>query len=76
MRMAMYLNVTTNVTTVIWEPAASNDGIGDGTMTIDFADCSTATVTYAIDGLGLSGEIPIQRIELDNVALCEIISTQ
>jgi hypothetical protein len=58
------------------EPAASNDGIGDGTMTIEFADCSTAIVTYAIDGLGLSGEIPIQRIVLDNVALCEILSTQ
>jgi hypothetical protein len=58
------------------EPAASNDGIGDGTMTIEFADCSTAIVTYAIDGLGLSGEIPIQRIALDNVALCEILSPQ
>ena len=53
------------------EPAASNDGIGDGTMTIEFADCSEGLVSYEITSLGISGEIPIQRIAPDNISLCE-----
>jgi len=58
------------------EPAASNDGIGDGTMTIEFADCSEGLVSYEITSLGISGEIPIQRIAPDNISLCETLSAQ
>jgi N-acetylneuraminic acid mutarotase len=58
------------------EPAASNDGIGDGTMTIEFADCKQGLVTYEIPSLGLEGEIPIRRIVEDNVPLCETLTDQ
>ncbi|NNK33956.1 MAG: glycoside hydrolase family 16 protein [Xanthomonadales bacterium] len=46
-----------------------------GTMTITWTDCNTAQVSYDLPGLGLSGTIPIQRIVLDNIALCEALST-
>jgi DNA-binding beta-propeller fold protein YncE len=52
-------------------PPASTDPAGDGTLTLEFADCTEGMVTYAITSLGISGEIPIQRISLDNVPLCE-----
>jgi len=58
------------------EPPAENDGIGDGTMTIEFADCSEGLVTYEITSPHLSGEIPIQRIAADNMVLCEALSSQ
>jgi hypothetical protein len=54
-------------------PAASTDPAGDGTLTLEFADCTEGVVTYAITSLGISGEIPIQRISLDNVPLCELL---
>jgi hypothetical protein len=58
------------------EPATSTDPAGDGTMTIEFADCTEGLVNYEITSLGISGEIPIQRIAQDNVGLCEMLSTQ
>jgi hypothetical protein len=50
------------------EPAASADLDGDGTMTIEFADCENGLVNYEITSLDISGVIPIQRITPDNVA--------
>ena len=44
-------------------------------MTIVFTDCNTGVVTYDLPGLGLSGSIPIQRIVLDNVVLCEALQS-
>jgi hypothetical protein len=32
-------------------------------------------VNYEITSLGISGEIPIQRISPDNVALCEALTS-
>jgi len=58
------------------EPEATTDPAGDGTMTIEFADCINGLVSYEITSLGISGEIPIQRIAPDNVALCETLSGQ
>lgn len=57
-------------------PAATTDPAGDGTLTIEFADCVNAMVTYDITSAGLSGEIPIERIAGDNVALCESLAGQ
>ena len=54
-------------------PPASNDGVGDGTITIEFADCTEGLVTYEMDFPDVSGKIPIQRITNDNVALCEAL---
>ena len=52
-------------------PATSTDPDGDGTMTLEFADCTEGLVSYEITSLGISGEFPIQRIVPDNVPLCE-----
>jgi hypothetical protein len=58
------------------DPPAQNDGIGDGTMTIEFADCTEGLVTYEMTSPSVSGEIPIQRITNDNVVLCETLANQ
>ena len=55
------------------EPAATTDQAGDGTATLEFADCANGMLTYEITSLGLSGEIPIQRLALDNIARCEAL---
>ena len=43
-----------------------------GTMTVVFSDCNAAELTYDFPGPDVSGTIPLQRIVLDNVALCEM----
>jgi len=58
------------------QPAASTDQAGDGTMTIEFADCTEGLVNYEITSLDISGDIPIQRISPDNVQLCELLLEQ
>ena len=79
-----YLGDTANLTVFVTdggvfdaaEPAATTDPAGDGTMTIEFANCANGLVSYEIASLGISGEIPIERIALDNVSLCEMLSGQ
>jgi len=56
------------------DPPATTDLEGDGTLTIEFADCTEGLVSYQITSLGISGVIPIQRIVSDNVALCEALA--
>ena len=48
----------------------------DGTVIVDMTDCKNGTVTYHIDSANLHGVIPIQRIALDNVPLCQSIMSQ
>lgn len=55
------------------QPPTSTDPGGDGTMILEFEDCTEGLVSYEIDSLGISGEIPIERIVDDNVALCEAL---
>jgi glucose/arabinose dehydrogenase len=43
-----------------------------GTMTIQWHDCSSATLTYDIELAG-QGSIPLQRIVTDNIPLCEML---
>lgn len=43
-----------------------------GTMTIRWADCSSATLNYDLPEAG-QGEIPLERIVPDNVPLCEAL---
>jgi endonuclease I len=45
--------------------------VQDGTVELIFSGCNSGTVVYDIPSAGLTGEIAIQRIVLDNVALCE-----
>ena len=58
------------------EPVAETVPAGDGTITIEFADCTEGLVNYEITSLDISGVIPIQRIALDNVTLCESLEEQ
>ena len=50
-----------------------SDAESYGTLSIEFHDCSTATVSYDLFAIGEAGEIPIQRIVPDNAALCEAL---
>jgi len=52
------------------EPAVGPP-VQDGTMEVRFSGCNAGVITYDIPSAGLAGEVPIERIVLDNVALCE-----
>jgi formylglycine-generating enzyme required for sulfatase activity len=56
------------------DPPALNDGIPDGTMTIEFTDCTEGLVIYELTSPSISGTVPIQRITNDNVSLCEALA--
>lgn len=43
----------------------------DGTIELDFEDCTMGTVTYDLGSSGVTGVVPIQRIAHDSVPLCE-----
>jgi hypothetical protein len=51
------------------EPSVSQEA--DGTITVEFTGCNAATVTYDIPSIEEQGTVPIERIALDNVPLCE-----
>jgi len=57
------------------QPPATTES-GYGTMTVEFADCTAGLVSYEIPSLGLQGQIPIERIALDNVTLCGTLAVQ
>ena len=44
-----------------------------GTATLKWSNCNAAVLTYQIDTPVQSGVIPLQRVVLDNVALCEAL---
>ena len=54
-------------------PATSTDLDGDGTITLEFTDCTSGVVSYDITSLGKSGQIPIQRVAAGNIPLCEAL---
>jgi hypothetical protein len=55
------------------QPPATTDQNGYGTMLVQFLTCNEGRVSYDIPSLALAGEIPIQRIVADKVALCEAL---
>lgn len=46
----------------------------DGTIVVAFHDCNSATISYDVASPGIQGEIEIERIALDNVAICEALT--
>ena len=57
------------------EPApVTGDPIG--TIKIVWTDCENGILTYDLTDPEVSGEIPIRRITLDNVPLCEALNTE
>ena len=53
------------------EPAVTTEQLEGATIEIVWSSCTEGVLKYDIPSLGLSGEIPIQRIVEDNVAACE-----
>jgi len=43
----------------------------DGSITLTFENCNSATVEYDITSIGRRGSVPIKRVANDNVAVCE-----
>lgn len=52
------------------------ENTGDGSITIEFADRSQGLLSYSIDSLDRSGDIPGGRIVGDNRGLCETLFGQ
>lgn len=52
------------------DPAATTDQNPIGTITIQWAGCNEALLSYDLPGLGRLGDLPIERI-VANTALCE-----
>jgi len=48
----------------------------DGTIELEFEDCASGTINYEIESVGRSGQISIQRVAEDNIALCEVLSEE
>jgi hypothetical protein len=79
-----YESTTANLTIFVTEggvfdssdPVVSTDPAGDGSMTIEFANCSEGLLTYEIDSSGIQGVIPIQRVLPNNIALCETLAAR
>ena len=48
----------------------------DGQITLEFSTCNAGTLTYDIPSIGRQGVVPIQRVAVDNVALCSELNTR
>ena len=57
-------------------PAVDTVQLEGATIEIVWSGCNAGVVKYSIPSLGLSGEIPIQRIVEDKVAACEAAQAQ
>ena len=53
------------------EPPVTTEQLEGATIEIVWSSCEEGILKYDIPSLGLSGDIPIQRIVDDNVAACE-----
>ena len=52
-------------------PASLTEPVGK--IMLQFENCNSATVSYELTNIGISGSIPIQRLALDNAAVCKIM---
>ena len=48
----------------------------DGDMLLEFSGCNAGTITYTIPSINRQGTVPVERIALDNIPLCETLATQ
>jgi len=46
----------------------------DGTITLVFTNCNSATVFYDITSINRQGAVPIKRVANDNIVLCEALN--
>lgn len=47
-----------------------------GSIEVTFSGCNAGTVSYDIAAAGVSGQVPIERIALDNVSMCQSLAAQ
>ena len=45
----------------------------DGTITLKFNNCNEGTVSYDIPSIDAQNDVPIERVAIDNVALCNAL---
>jgi len=45
----------------------------DGTLTLKFNNCNEGTASYNIPSINAQSEVPIERVAIDNVALCNAL---
>ena len=70
-RSEMTISVTSGG---IFDNNAVVESVADGTIILTFEDCATGLVEYDITSIDKQGSVPIQRIALDNQALCEALA--
>ncbi len=58
------------------QPPVTTEQLEGATIEIVWTDCKTGLVKYNIPTLGLSGDIPIERIVPDNIPACEAAQAQ
>ena len=59
----------------LFDTATETNEVFDGTLTLTFDSCNSATVVYDIPSINQQGTVPIKRVANDNIALCEALST-
>lgn len=66
-------DLTVNITTggVFNSPLPIPQSHPDGNIRVDFEDCNSGTVTFHIPSIDKQGAVPIERITLDLVPVCE-----
>jgi len=55
------------------EPAPTSQP--DGTIVLEFSSCSRGTIKYDIHSIGWHNTVPIERVALDNIPLCEALKS-
>ena len=48
----------------------------DGTITVTFENCASATIDYDITSIKRQGSVTVQRVAGDNIAVCEALSAE
>ena len=60
----------------LFDTAAEVQRTIDGTITLTFSDCSSGLIEYNIPSIDRQGSVPIERVANDNVALCEVLTSE
>ena len=74
-RAVMNITITSGGIFDVASEVERTDPIGsDGVITLTFDDCSSGLVEYDITAIDQQGTVPIERVAIDNVALCTALS--
>lgn len=60
----------------LFDTPTDTEEVIDGSITLTFESCNSATLVYDITSIGQQGTVPIRRVANDNIALCEALSKQ